>query len=82
MLDVEYNFDILKKIEKVKDKSVKEQVKKQIKKIIEDPEKGKPMKNARKGTRELYVGSFRISYAYSEDENKIVFLDWYHKDGQ
>nr|AAU82856.1 hypothetical protein GZ1D1_43 [uncultured archaeon GZfos1D1] len=40
------------------------------------------MKYARKGTRELYVGSFRLSYAYLKDEDKIIFLDLYHKDEQ
>nr|QNO49382.1 hypothetical protein ICHGDBFH_00037 [Methanosarcinales archaeon ANME-2c ERB4] len=59
-----------------------ERVKNQIKKILENPEIGKPMRYARKGTRELYMGSFRRSYAYLKDENKIIFLDLYHKDEQ
>ncbi len=82
MLEVEHKPTFLKKIHKIKDASVKERVKKQIKKILEDPEIGKPMRYARKGTRELYIGSFRLSYDYLKDENKIIFLDLYHKDEQ
>ena len=40
------------------------------------------MRFARKGTREVYVGSFRLSYAYLKEEGKIIFLDLYHKDEQ
>src|SRR3989344_2073429 len=49
---------------------------------IENPEVGKPMMYDRKGTREVYVKPFRLSYAYIKHENKIIFLDLYHKDGQ
>ena len=82
MLKVEYSDDLLKTISKIKDTSSKEKVKKQIKKIIEQPNIGKPMKYARKGTRELYVGSYRLAYAYIKDKNKLIFLDLYHKDKQ
>ena len=82
MLEVEHKPNFLKKIHKIKDTSVKERVKNQIKKILENPEIGKPMRYARKGTRALYIGSFRRSYAYSEDEDKIIFLYLYHKDMQ
>lgn len=70
------------KNKKIKDSSLKTRIEKQIDKIIEDPEIGKPMRYGRKGTREVYVGSFRLSYAYFQLENKIVFLDIYHKDEQ
>ncbi|MDY6896091.1 MAG: type II toxin-antitoxin system RelE/ParE family toxin [Thermotogota bacterium] len=82
MLEVEHNPNFLRNIHRIKDNSVKEQVKKQIKGIIENPEIGKPMRYARKGTRGVYVGSFRLSYAYFKNENKIIFLDLYHKDEQ
>lgn len=82
MLKVEYSDDLLKTISKIKNASPKEKVKKQIKKIIEQPNIGKPMKYARKGTRELYVGSYRLAYAYIKDKNKLIFLDLYHKDKQ
>ena len=82
MLEVEHKPNFLKKIHRIKDISIKERVKNQIKKILENPEIGKPMRYARKGTRELYIGSFRLSYAYLKSENKIIFLDLYHKDEQ
>jgi len=82
MLEVEHKPNFLKKTHRIKDSSVKERVKNQIKKILKNPEIGKPMRYARKGTRELYMGSFRLSYAYLKSENKIIFLDLYHKDEQ
>jgi len=82
MLTVEYTDDILKTIRKIKDISVKEKIKKHIAKIIEYPEIGKPMRYARKGTRELYIGSYRLAYTYFKEEKKIILLDLYHKDEQ
>ncbi len=82
MLEIEHSPDFLKKIEKIKDNGLKEKVKKQIAKIVESPEIGKPMMYSRKGTRELYVKPFRLSYAYLKQENKLIFLDLYHKDEQ
>jgi mRNA-degrading endonuclease RelE of RelBE toxin-antitoxin system len=82
MLNIYYNPDFLKKIEKIKNNGLKEKVKKQIAKIIESPEIGKPMMYARKGTRELYIKPYRLSYAYLMQENKIILLDLYHKDEQ
>lgn len=64
------------------DSNEKEKIKTQIRKIIANPEVGKPMRYSRKGTRETYAGSFRLSYAYIPEENKIIFLDLYHKDEQ
>jgi mRNA-degrading endonuclease RelE of RelBE toxin-antitoxin system len=64
------------------DFSLKQKVEKQIKKLIINPEIGKLMKYNRKGTREVYVGSFRFSYAYLLNESKIILLDLYHKDKQ
>ena len=64
------------------DNNRKEKVKTQIRKIITNPEIGKQMRYARKGTREVYVRPFRLSYPYIPKENKIIFLDLYHKDGQ
>ncbi len=40
------------------------------------------MRYGRKGTREVYVKSFRLSYMFVKEEEKIVFLDIYHKDEQ
>ena len=82
MLTVEYTDNLLKTIHKIKDTVQKENIKKQIKKIIQQPEIGKPMRYARKGTRELYIGSYRLAYAYIKQEKKIIFLELYHKNSQ
>ena len=82
MLIVEHHPNFLSLIIKIKNKPDRERIKKQIKKIINNPEVGKPMKYDRKGTREVYIGSFRLSYAYFKEDNKLVFLDLYHKDEQ
>lgn len=74
------NFE--RTFKKIKNQSLKNRLKKQIIKIIENPEIGKPMKYSRKGTREVYVVLYRLSYIYIEKEDKIVFLDLYHKDEQ
>ena len=70
------------KFQKVKDNSIAEKIKKQIERIIQNPEIGKPMRFNRKGTREVYIKPFRLSYAYLPSEDKIYLLDLYHKDEQ
>jgi len=82
MVTVEFDVPFERTVKKIKDNPLKEKVKKQIRKIIEYPEIGKPMMRNRKGTREVYVSPFRLSYLYLKKENKIVFLDLYHKDQQ
>ena len=82
MLKVSYEKSFLNKIRKIKDSGLKNRIIKQVEKIIEDPSVGKPMKYARKGTRELYISSYRIAYAYILKEERIVFLNIYHKDEQ
>lgn len=67
---------------KIKDPLLKERIIKQIIKIRENPEIGKPMRFGRKGTREVYIPPFRLSYLYIKEENKIILLDLYHKDEQ
>lgn len=81
---VEVIFDSLfeKKLKKIKDNLVKLQIKKQIEKIIINPEIGKPMMYNRKGTREVYIKPFRLSYSYYVLDKIIYFLDIYHKDEQ
>jgi mRNA-degrading endonuclease RelE of RelBE toxin-antitoxin system len=82
MVIVLFDSSFEKVIKKIKDKLVKDKIKKQIRKIIESPKIGKPMRYTRKGTREVYVSPYRLSYIYIEKENKVVFLDLYHKDQQ
>lgn len=67
---------------KIKDELLRTKIKKQIKKVSESPNAGKPMKYNRKGTRELYIKPFRISYVYLNSKDKIIFLDLYHKKQQ
>lgn len=78
-MNVEESDKFSKICQKIKDSLLKTKVKKQIKKIINNPEIGKPMRNIRKGTRELYIKPFRLSYSYFKDEDKIILLDLYHK---
>ena len=71
-----------KALKHIKDRTLKIRIFKQIGKIIENPEIGKPMRNVRKGTREVHIQPFRLSYIYLKDEDKIILLDLYHKDEQ
>ena len=64
------------------DNSLKIQIQKLVNKIIENPEIGKSMKYNRKGTREVYAGSFRLSYSYDKNADELIFLTIYHKDEQ
>ncbi len=83
MVDYTIKYDKnFKKIFKKLDKSIKDRAKKQIIKIIDDPKVGKPMRNVRKGTREVYVKPYRLSYYFDEENDLIIFLDFYHKDKQ
>lgn len=82
MLTIKHSPQFLSILCKIKNKADQDRIKKQIRKIIENPEIGKPMRYARKETREIYVGSFRLSYAYLKEDNKLIFLDLYHKDEQ
>ena len=79
---IEKTDRFVKTVKKIKDIGLKDKLQKQIIKIIDNPEIGKPMMYDRKGTREIYVHPFRLSYAYIKEENKIIFLDLYHKDEQ
>ncbi|MBI4449098.1 type II toxin-antitoxin system RelE/ParE family toxin [Candidatus Woesearchaeota archaeon] len=82
MVTIEYDPSFERAVEKIRDAGLKERVKKHIIKIIEHPEIGKPMRFSRKGTREVYVSPYRLSYMFFENDQKIVFLDLYHKDEQ
>ncbi len=64
------------------DNTVRLQVNKLIDKLLVNPELGKPMRYDRKGTREVYVGHFRLSYAYDKTSDTLFLLDIYHKDEQ
>lgn len=82
MLVIDYKKDFLKIISKTKNQSDKEKIKKQIEKILDNPEIGKPMMYGRKGARGVYIAPYRLAYSYIPSENKIIFLEIYHKDEQ
>ena len=82
MVTVAYDDHFKKLVTKIKDTSLQKRIKKQIEKIIINPKIGKPMRFSRKGTREVYIPPFRLSYLYVEKEDAIVFLDLYHKNHQ
>ena len=82
MVNVDYRPYFLKIFQKIKNNDLREKVRKQIAKIVDNPEIGKPMMHNRKGTREVYVSPFRLSYAYLKEEDKVIFLELYHKDEQ
>ncbi|MFH0869335.1 MAG: type II toxin-antitoxin system RelE/ParE family toxin [archaeon] len=79
---VEKTDEFVRTIQKIKDGLIKERVAKQIEKIVSNPEIGKPMQFGRKGTREVYIPPFRLSYIYAKEEEKLIFLELYHKDKQ
>ena len=82
MVTVSYHCYFEKQVRKIKNEELKQRIKIQIQKIIEDPEVGKPMRFGRKGTRELYISPFRLSYLYEREQDRIVLLSFYHKDEQ
>ena len=82
MVEIRFDKKFTDIFSKLKDELLRIKIEKQIKKISENPEVGKPMRNVRKGTRELYIKPFRLSYVYFQDKNLIYILDLYHKDNQ
>ena len=81
MVEVVFEPSFKKKFVKIKDVSLREKIIKQIEKIKMNPEVGKPMKYSKKGTRELYISPFRLSYSI-KSKDLIYILDLYHKDFQ
>ena len=55
---------------------------KQLEKIKINPEVGKPMRNIRKSTSEIYIHLFRLYYKYISDKDIVYILDLYHKKEQ
>jgi mRNA-degrading endonuclease RelE of RelBE toxin-antitoxin system len=82
MVIVSFDPYFEKVFSKIKDPVLKERIIKQIQKIRENPDVGKPMMYARKGTKEVYVPPFRLSYMHLKEEDKVILLDFYHKDEQ
>lgn len=82
MVKVTFTNEFKQTLFKIKDNSIKQKIIKQIEKIKSNPELGKPMRYARKGTRELYIKPFRLSYEYIKDKNHVSLLELYHKKKQ
>jgi mRNA-degrading endonuclease RelE of RelBE toxin-antitoxin system len=82
MVRVEFTEKFKKLFSKIKNNLMKEKIIKQIEKIKDKPEVGKPMIFGRKGTRELYIFQYRLSYAYDTNKGIVYLLNLYHKDGQ
>lgn len=82
MVKVELSPKFKQILLKISHPVLKIKIKKQLAKIIQNPKVGKPMRNIRKGTRELYIKPFRLSYLYIKNTNQVVILDLYHKKHQ
>jgi len=82
MVEIRFDKKFTIFFSKLRDELLRTKIKKQIKKISENPEVGKPMRNVRKGTRELYIKPFRLSYIYLTEKNVVYVLDLYHKKNQ
>ena len=80
MVTVIFDSEFEKNFRKIKDSSIKEKIITQISKIKDNPEAGKPMRYERKGTRELYIPPFGLSYKLKG--NTVYILALYHKDVQ
>ena len=80
MVTVIFDPTFEKNFKKIKDSALKEKIIKQISKIRDYPEIGKPMRYDRKGTRELYITPFRLSYKIEGDI--VYILTLYHKELQ
>lgn len=82
MVTVAFDPRFKRTVRRIKDATLKERVKKQIKRIVGSQEVGKPMRYTRKDTREVRIPPFRLSYLYLKRQDKIIFLELYHKDEQ
>jgi hypothetical protein len=82
MVKISFNPLFEKTFFKIKDVALKDKIIKQFIKIKENPEIGKPMMHGRRGTREVYLPSFRLAYVYIKELDEVVFLELYHKDEQ
>lgn len=82
MVEIRFGKKFIQIFSKIKDEFTRQKIMKQIKKISENPEIGKPMRFSRKGTRELCIAPFRLSYIYDSSNQIVYILDLYHKDKQ
>ena len=64
MVEIRFDKNFIKLFSKLKDRILRIKIQKQIEKIATNPNVGKPRRNVRKGTKELYIKPFRLSYKY------------------
>ncbi|MDD9952813.1 MAG: type II toxin-antitoxin system RelE/ParE family toxin [Candidatus Woesearchaeota archaeon] len=81
MVKIRFSPQFKKRFSKI-DLQLREKILKQLAKLKDNPELGKPMRHTRKGTWELYIAPYRLSYGYDKKERAIILLDFYHKDEQ
>lgn len=74
MVKIDFDEKFKRTVSKIKDGLIKERIDKLIVKIIARPTIGKPMRNNRKGTREVYLSPYRLSYAYDRNNDTIIIL--------
>ena len=82
MVEIRFDKKFTNIFSKLKDISTKQKIIKQIEKISQNPNVGKPMRYKRKGTREIYIKPFRLSYVYDFNKKIVYVLDIYHKKKQ
>ncbi len=82
MVNVIFDEHFQKQFSKIKNNYLKTRIKAQLAKIFQNPVVGKPMQNNRKGTRELYIKPFRLSYCYYKEKDTVEILNLYHKKKQ
>ena len=82
MVVVEFDEEFKKTFSKIKEQELKNKIIKQLEKLKSNPEIGKPMMYSRKGTRELYIKPYRLSYMFLKESKRIILLALYHKDEQ
>lgn len=82
MVKIEYTNNFKKNFSKIRDKEFKKRIVNQIEKIIDNPNIGKPMRNIRKGTREVYISPYRLAYNYNEKEIILIFIEIYPESKQ
>ncbi len=81
MAKLTFNEHFKKKVDRL-DSQLQRRIFFTLEKISINPYVGKPMRYARKGTREVYLGHFRLSYEYFSQTDEAVITDFYHKDEQ
>lgn len=82
MVTVQFHPSFRGNFSKIKDAQLREKILKQIAKIKNHPDIGKPMRHDRKGSRELYIQPYRLSYLYLREESLVKIIALYHKDEQ